>query len=80
MQQYFLLVSQEEIKEIPNTLRAIKEYFSGDKNKVFSKSLNRRKTVKIKYVIHQSHVNCITKEKEAKKYEFGNKSSIQFRQ
>jgi len=28
------------------------------------------------YSIHQPHVKCIAKGKEAKKYEFGNKSSI----
>jgi len=45
--------------------------------KVFDKILAQQKEDKDKiYSIHQPHVKCIAKGKEAKKFEFGNKSSI----
>ena len=45
--------------------------------KVFDAVLTQQKDSKNKiYSIHQPHVKCIAKGKEAKKYEFGNKSSI----
>jgi IS5 family transposase len=45
--------------------------------KVFDKVLEQHKDSKDKiYSIHQPYVKCIAKGKEAKKYEFGNKSSI----
>lgn len=44
---------------------------------IFDKLLTQQKESKNKiYSIHQPHVKCIAKGKEAKKYEFGNKSSI----
>ena len=44
---------------------------------IFDKVLEQEKDGKDKiYSIHQPHVKCIAKGKEAKKYEFGNKSSI----
>jgi len=44
---------------------------------IFSKILAQEKNGENKiYSIHQPHVKCIAKGKEAKKYEFGNKSSI----
>lgn len=44
---------------------------------IFDTLLVQQKEGKNKiYSIHQPHVNCIAKGKEAKKYEFGNKSSI----
>jgi IS5 family transposase len=44
---------------------------------IFNKILTQEKTSENKvYSIHQPHVKCIAKGKEAKKYEFGNKSSI----
>lgn len=56
---------------------------SGSKEKyaalffIFSKVLAQEKNSGDKiYSIHQPHVKCIAKGKEAKKYEFGNKSSI----
>lgn len=42
-------------------------------NKVLAQEKNSSNKV---YSIHQPHVKCIAKGKEAKKYEFGNKSSI----
>lgn len=42
-------------------------------NKVLTQERNSSDKV---YSIHQPHVKCIAKGKEAKKYEFGNKSSI----
>jgi IS5 family transposase len=45
--------------------------------RVFDRVLEQQKDGKNKiYSIHQPHVKCIAKGKEAKKYEFGNKSSI----
>jgi IS5 family transposase len=45
--------------------------------KVFDKIFEQQKDGKDKiYSIHQPYVKCIAKGKEAKKYEFGNKSSI----
>jgi transposase, IS5 family len=45
--------------------------------RIFDKILTQQKEDKNKiYSIHQPHVKCIAKGKEAKKYEFGNKSSI----
>lgn len=45
--------------------------------RVFDRLLAQEKNSKNKlYSIHQPHVICIAKGKEAKKYEFGNKSSI----
>lgn len=50
--------------------------YSNEMN-VFVKVLTQTKDTKGKiYSIHQPHVLCIAKGKEAKKYEFGNKSSI----
>lgn len=44
---------------------------------IFNKILAQEKNSENKiYSIHQPHVKCIAKGKEAKKYEFGNKSSI----
>jgi IS5 family transposase len=44
---------------------------------IFNKVLTQEKTSDNKvYSIHQPYVKCIAKGKEAKKYEFGNKSSI----
>ena len=44
---------------------------------IFDRILTQQKDGKNKvYSIHQPHVKCIAKGKEAKKYEFGNKSSI----
>lgn len=44
---------------------------------IFDTVLSQQKDGKNKvYSIHQPHVKCIAKGKEAKKYEFGNKSSI----
>ena len=44
---------------------------------IFNKVLAQEKNSSDKvYSIHQPHVKCIAKGKEAKKYEFGNKSSI----
>jgi len=44
---------------------------------IFDQILSQEKNSKNKiYSIHQPHVKCIAKGKEAKKYEFGNKSSI----
>jgi len=44
---------------------------------IFNKILTQEKNSANKiYSIHQPHVKCIAKGKEAKKYEFGNKSSI----
>lgn len=44
---------------------------------IFSQLLSQERTSKDKiYSIHQPHVKCIAKGKEAKKFEFGNKSSI----
>ena len=45
--------------------------------KIFNQVLAQKKNDKDKiYSIHQPHVKCIAKGKEAKKYEFGNKSSL----
>lgn len=53
-----------------------KEYYSR-LFAIFDKILVQQKDGKNKiYSIHQPHVKCIAKGKEAKKYEFGNKSSI----
>jgi len=44
---------------------------------IFNKVLTQEKNSENKvYSLHQPHVKCIAKGKEAKKYEFGNKSSI----
>lgn len=44
---------------------------------IFNQVLTQKKSDKNKiYSIHQPHVSCIAKGKEAKKFEFGNKSSI----
>lgn len=44
---------------------------------IFNKVLAQQKNSENKiYSLHQPHVKCIAKGKEAKKYEFGNKSSI----
>lgn len=53
---------QERYKELFDIFNQVLIQKKKDKNKIYS--------------IHQPHVNCIAKGKEAKKYEFGNKSSI----
>jgi IS5 family transposase len=65
-------------------VRDIKRKMSGRMNPeyeklfaIFHKVLSQKKESKNKiYSIHQPHVKCIAKGKEAKQYEFGNKSSI----
>jgi transposase, IS5 family len=53
-----------------------KSYY-GRKLEIFNQILNQVKDSKNKiYSIHEPHVKCIAKGKEAKPYEFGNKSSI----
>ena len=49
----------------------------GRKLEIFHKILEQERETKNKiYSIHEPHVKCIAKGKEAKPYEFGNKSSI----
>lgn len=49
----------------------------GRKLKIFHQILQQQRDTKNKiYSIHEPHVKCIAKGKEAKPYEFGNKSSI----
>jgi IS5 family transposase len=51
--------------------------FYGRKLEIFNQILGQQRDTKNKiYSIHEPHVNCIAKGKEAKPYEFGNKSSI----
>jgi len=51
--------------------------FYGRKLEIFHQILNQQINTKNKiYSIHEPHVKCIAKGKEAKPYEFGNKSSI----
>lgn len=51
--------------------------FYGRKLEIFHKILAQQRDTKNKiYSIHEPHVKCIAKGKEAKPYEFGNKSSI----
>lgn len=51
--------------------------FYGRKLEIFHKILEQQRDTKNKiYSIHEPHVKCIAKGKEAKPYEFGNKSSI----
>lgn len=51
--------------------------FHQRKLKIFHQILSQQRDTKNKiYSIHESHVKCIAKGKEAKPYEFGNKSSI----
>jgi transposase, IS5 family len=53
---------KQEYKRIFDVFHKILEQHRNSENKIYS--------------IHQPHVKCIAKGKEAKKYEFGNKSSI----
>jgi len=51
--------------------------FYGRKLELFQQILQQQRDTKNKiYSIHEPHVKCIAKGKEAKPYEFGNKSSI----
>ena len=54
--------TKEQYAELFNTFSQLLAQEKGSKNKIYS--------------IHQPHVKCIAKGKEAKKFEFGNKTSI----
>ena len=62
IERQFTASQQEKYKELFIILNRILSQQKGDKHKVYS--------------IHEPEVNCIAKGKEAKKFEFGNKSGI----
>jgi len=62
IQRQFTPCQQQEYQELFIILNKILAQQKGDKNKIYS--------------IHEPEVSCIAKGKEAKKFEFGNKSGI----
>ena len=67
------------VREIERNLNQ-NEYYKTD-IELFKQILNQKKTDKNKiYSIHEPEVECISKGKEHKKYEFGNKVSIVYTQ
>ena len=79
------LAAQRRIKTISGKiLRDLERKLNTDQLKKYQEKINlfqlilkQQKSSSFKiYSIHQPHVKCIAKGKEAKKYEFGNKSSI----
>lgn len=65
------------LRDLERKMDPEKEFLYSERLDIFHAILNQKRnsTNKI-YSIHQPYVNCISKGKEAKKYEFGNKSSI----
>lgn len=70
-------IARKILRELERKMDPQKEFLHSERLNIFHAILNqnRNSTNKI-YSIHQPYVNCISKGKEAKKYEFGNKSSI----
>lgn len=62
VERQFSPSQQQKHKELFTVINKILDQQKGDKNKVYS--------------IHEPNVSCIAKGKEAKKFEFGNKSGI----
>lgn len=62
IERQFTLAQQEKYQELFIVINKILTQQKGDKNKIYS--------------IHEPRVSCIAKGKEAKKFEFGNKSGI----
>jgi IS5 family transposase len=64
-------------RDLDRKLDEEKRVFYQEIFSIFEQLLNQQQNSKNKiYSIHQPHVNCIAKGKVAKKYEFGNKSSV----
>lgn len=65
------------LRDLERKLDAPRKARHGGLFDIFNRILTQEKNSANKiYSIHQPHVKCIAKGKEAKKYEFGNKSSI----
>lgn len=65
------------LRDLERKMAPERGFLYSDKIDIFHMILNQKRNSSNKiYSIHQPHVNCIAKGKEAKKFEFGNKSSI----
>lgn len=65
------------VRELERKMNEEQLVFYKNKIEIFNKILLQQKDSKNKiYSIHEPHVKCIAKGKEAKPYEFGNKSSF----
>jgi IS5 family transposase len=71
------VIAGRVIRDIERKMTIQQRLQYADQFNIFNRILIQEKTSENKiYSIHQPHVKCIAKGKEAKKYEFGNKSSI----
>lgn len=65
------------VRDLERKMTDEQRAFYGRKLEIFNQILQQQINTKNKiYSIHEPHVKCIAKGKEAKPYEFGNKSSI----
>lgn len=65
------------VRDLERKMTDEQRAFYGRKLEIFNQILQQQRNSKNKiYSIHEPHVKCIAKGKEAKPYEFGNKSSI----
>lgn len=71
------MIAGRVVREVERKLDNGKRERYSSQLDIFNKVLAQEKNSSNKiYSLHQPHVKCIAKGKEAKKYEFGNKSSI----
>lgn len=71
------VIAGRVVREVERKLDNWKRERYSSQLDIFNKVLAQEKNSSNKiYSLHQPHVKCIAKGKEAKKYEFGNKSSI----
>ena len=65
------------VRDLERNMTETQQAFYGKKLEIFRQILEQQRETKNKiYSIHEPDVKCIAKGKEAKPYEFGNKSSI----
>jgi IS5 family transposase len=71
------VIAGRVLRDIDRKMDTSQKYRYEELFDIFNKILAQEKNSENKiYSIHQPHVKCIAKGKEAKKFEFGNKSSI----
>lgn len=70
-------IAGRQVRDLERKMTDGQLAFYGRKLGLFHQIINQQRDTKNKiYSIHEPHVKCIAKGKEAKPYEFGNKSSI----
>jgi IS5 family transposase len=71
------VIAGRVVRDIERKMDSVQKEKYARQLSIFNKVLEQKRYSRDKvYSLHQPHVKCIAKGKEAKKYEFGNKSSI----